>query len=193
MDAEPVDSAASTPVPIHTIGYGGRPMSVFLDLLRQHRIQFVIDVRSVPYSRFQPDYGREALAASLHRSGVRYVFMGDTLGGRPDDPACYTDGHVDYVKCRESPRFAAGLARLRSAWDQCLRVALVCSEAKPEDCHRSKLIGVSLREAGIEVAHVDESGVLTAQDEVIRRLTGGRQTLFGSESKVTTSRKRYLP
>jgi hypothetical protein len=117
--------------------------------------------------------------------------MGDTLGGRPSDEACYADGRVDYEKCRDQPFFQAGIIRLRSAWEQRLRVVLMCSEGKPEDCHRSKLIGVSLARAGIEVLHIDETGALKTQQNVINLLTGGQTYLFDDVPEASTSRREY--
>jgi hypothetical protein len=179
------DGQASAAVPILTIGYGPRDVEGFLRTLNRHGVQYLIDVRSRPRSRFKPEFSQESLDLASRTAGIRYVFMGDTLGGRPSEPSCYTDGRVDYVKCREKPFFQAGLARLRSAWEQRLRVALMCSEAKPEECHRSKLIGTSLSDAGIEVLHIDEAGDLKTQDEVMQLLTGGQTSLFGDPSEAS--------
>ena len=82
-----------------------------------------------------------------------------------------------------------GIERVRRAREEGIRLALMCSEGRPEDCHRSKLVGQSLAELGIPVTHLDEAGVPRTQDEVIGRLTGGQLDLFGEPS--FTSRKRY--
>ena len=126
-------------MPIYTIGYGPRSIDEVLTLLKQYAIAYLIDVRSRPYSRYRPDFSKSALADHVEAYGMRYVFLGDKLGGIPDDEACYTDGKVDYDKCREQPGFRDGLQRLRTAWEKELRVALMCAEARPETCHRSKL------------------------------------------------------
>lgn len=181
------DSTPSAP-PLYTIGYGSRTMEEFLAVLRAHEVEYVIDVRSAPYSKFKPEFSKASLAAVLKRHGFHYVFMGDLLGGQPDAPDCYSDGKVDYDKVRTKPFFQAGLDRLKSARQQGLRVALMCSEGRPELCHRVKLIGEALESLGIPVAHIDEDGQLRSQSEVIHRLTGGQLDLFGP---AFTSRKRY--
>lgn len=180
-------------VSIYTIGYGNRRISEFLSLLREHSISYLIDVRSSPYSRMKPEFSREALTERLAGEGVRYVFMGDVLGGRPDDPGCYdAEGRVDYARCRERPWFIEGIERLRTAWEKGLRVALMCSEARPEDCHRTKLVAQGLADARIEVAHIDENGRIITHHEALERLLGGAQiALFEVADLRLTSRKRY--
>jgi len=177
--------------PIFTIGYGARDMAAFIHALQAHGVVYLIDVRSKPYSRYKPDFSKEALERHLQQNGIRYVFMGDTLGGQPDDPDCYTDGKVDYEKCRQKPFFGEGIGRLRRAWEQRLPVAIMCSEGKPENCHRSKLIAPALLAQGIEVAHIDENDRLITQEDVMLRVTKGQPSLFGDEFHRLTSRKRY--
>lgn len=176
--------------PLYTIGYGAREIEAFLDVLRTYNIEYLIDVRSRPYSRYKPDFSKDALSSHLDRNGIRYVFMGDTLGGMPDDPACYVDGKVDYEKVSEQSFFLRGLERLREAQRQGLHVVLMCSEGKPEQCHRSKLIGKSLDKEGVVMAHIDENDEELTQNAVMLRLHGGQQTLFDLDYM---SRKRYTP
>ena len=132
---------------------------------------------------------RARLEARLAELGIRYVFVGDSLGGRPDDPACYVDGRVDYDRVREQPFFQRGIERVQAAHAQQSRVVLMCSEGKPEQCHRTKLIGETLVALGIPVVHIDEADRLITHDEAILRLTDGQLNLFGQESFA--SRKRY--
>lgn len=147
------------PVLLLTIGYGGsRTSDEFVGLLRRHGVKYLVDVRTKPYSKFRQEFCREALEAILRRGGLVYVYMGDTLGGLPADPTCYTDGKVDYTKIRERDWFIQGLARLQNGWKSGHRMALMCAELEPERCHRSKLIGEALAACGVAVGHIDESG-----------------------------------
>jgi uncharacterized protein (DUF488 family) len=190
MSKEHAIHEAGGPV-LYTIGYGQRSVEVVVALLRQHKIRRLIDVRSAPYSRFKPEFSREPLALELERQGVVYEFMGDTLGGQPRDPACYTDGKVDYDKVRAQPCFGLGLDRLQGLLSQPERLVLMCSEARPEECHRSKLIGEAAVARRIEVRHIDADDQLLTQAQTISRLTGGQLELFGGPS--FTSRNRYRP
>lgn len=181
-------------VPIYTIGYGGRAQQEFFELLQRYEVKYLIDVRSVPHSRFRPEFDRRALDAALAGFAggeIRYIFLGDALGGRPADDDCYTDGRVDYERVKEKEFFRQGLRRLEKAYEQEQCVALMCSEAKPYDCHRSKLIGASLDALSIPVMHIDEEGKLQSQSEVMARVTGGQMHLFGAP--MLGSRKKYAP
>ena len=184
-------SVSSEAHPLYTIGYGARSLDDFLATLKTNQIEYLVDVRTAPYSKFKPEFSRELLQHHLERAGIRYLFMGDTLGGQPKDLSCFTDGKVDYEKLRHQPFFATGLERLKKAVQQPRRVVVMCSEGRPEDCHRSKLIGEALNEAGIQLRHIDEDGNVLTHTEVIHRLTQGQMDLFGGPS--FTSRKRYGP
>ncbi|MFZ6028541.1 MAG: DUF488 family protein [Chloroflexota bacterium] len=145
------------PVTIYTIGYGNRPIEAFIALLHQYEITHLADTRSVPYSRYRPAYRKNTLKTHLETAKIGYEYLGDRLGGRPASPACYTDGQVDYAKIRQQAFFQAGLAHLLElAERQCL--AILCAELRPQNCHRTHLIGAALSETGVIVLHVDETG-----------------------------------
>ncbi|HKQ38998.1 MAG TPA: DUF488 domain-containing protein [Verrucomicrobiae bacterium] len=189
LKADSAVSEAAEGTPIYTIGYGARTLEEFIGALKTNHIEYLIDVRTAPYSKFKPEFSKELLQHHLERAGVRYVFMGDTLGGMPKDTCCWTDGKVDYEKLQVQPFFKAGLARVQQGFQQQHRIALMCSEGRPEECHRSKLIGEALAAVNVPVCHIDEDGVLVSQREVIDRLTKGQMDLFGAPA--FTSRKRY--
>ena len=175
--------------PILTIGYGaGRSLEEILTLLAEYDVGYLVDVRTKPYSKMRPEFSRESLAVFARTSGLRYVFMGDTLGGMPGDPACYIDGKVDYTAIRQRDWFQAGLDRLERGWRDGRRLALICAEIEPNRCHRSKLIGEALVARGVLVGHIDEDGAVITHQAVMDRLTGGQQPLFDTG---LPSRTRY--
>lgn len=184
-------SSDSSSPPIYTVGHGAASLDQFVEVLRRYGIAYLIDVRSKPYSRHRPEFNREQLERHLHELHIRYVFMGDLLGGLPDDPACYTAGRVDYEKVRAQPFHRRGLERLRTAWEQRLPVALMCACGKPERCHRSKLIGISLEREGLPVVHLDDRG--TAFDHhTVMALLNGNPDLFGQIQEAAGSRMHHL-
>jgi uncharacterized protein (DUF488 family) len=183
-------------VPIYTIGYGNRSPEEFLKLLQYYHVAYLVDVRSQPYSRMNPQFSRETLEKYLKRQDIRYMFMGDALGGRPKDDTCYVDGRVDYSSLSKKSFYQQGITRLRTAWDKQLRVAIMCTEIKPQECHRGKLIGNSLFEQHVAVAHIDENGKVRTQQEINLSLTDGQPLLFDQSplaisEKIGFSRKRY--
>ena len=180
--------------PIYTIGYGSRSIDDFIKVLHANEIAFLIDVRSRPYSKFNQDYSKAQLETNLAQVGIRYVFMGDTLGGQPDVASVYTpEGKVDYEKIKEKDFYRRGVERLHDARNQNLKVVLMCSEGKPENCHRSKLIGVTLTAEGVDIVHIDENNHLISQEQVLLRLTGGQFSLPGLNDDQFTSRKPHKP
>jgi uncharacterized protein (DUF488 family) len=175
-----------------TFGYGSRSTEEVLALLTQHGVEYVIDVRSTPWSRYRPEFSQDQLASSLRAHGIRYLFMGSELGGRPDDPTCYDgEGRVDYRACERRPAFREGTARLQGAWQAGHSLALMCSEGRPEDCHRTKLVASALIGVGVEVNHIDERGTLRPHDEVLDRLRGPQTTLLEDSGLIAKSRGRY--
>ncbi len=155
---------------LYTIGHSNLAIDPFISLLHQHAIDTVVDVRTSPYSRYNPQFNRDALAPALGESGIAYAFAGDQLGGRPPDPTCYKHGkvpepdadylhEVDYRAVMQRPWFAKGIARVLALCAEGPTVVL-CSESKPEECHRHHLIAVHLLETrpDVEVFHILSSG-----------------------------------
>lgn len=179
---------------LYTIGHGNRKIDEFLDLLKDFGIAYLIDVRSQPYSKFNPQFNQNDLKFFLENNGIKYVFMGDSIGGRPKDITCYDeDGKVDYEKVKTKDFFIDGIERLKTASSKNINVVIMCSESKPCECHRSKLIGRVLQTDKIILQHIDEKGKLKDQVTVINELNKGYSEvdLFGTPMNVT-SRKAYI-
>jgi uncharacterized protein (DUF488 family) len=156
----------------------------------QYGIGYLADVRSCPYSKFNPDFNKEALKRVLTQKKIKYLFMGDQIGGLPDDLTCRTDDKIDYDKCKQNSRYIEGITRLVTAYQKNLKVAMMCSESKPQECHRSKLLGEMLRDRQVTVQHIDETGLIVIQLSVINLLDKGQPALFG-EVQGFISRKKY--
>lgn len=181
-------------LPLYTIGHGNRKPDEFLALLKNFGIKYLIDVRSQPYSKFNPQFNQNDLKFFLERNGIKYVFMGDSIGGRPKDTSCYDDdGKVDYEVVKTKDFFIQGIDRLKTAYNKDINVVIMCSESKPCECHRSKLIGRVLNLENIVLNHIDEKGKLKNQASIINELNKGlgEFDLFGNPINAT-SRKAYL-
>jgi uncharacterized protein (DUF488 family) len=154
---------------VYTIGHSNGTIEKLVGLLRLHAITAVADVRSRPYSRFNPQFIREGLAIELKKSGVDYVFLGQELGARSDDPTCYRDGRAQYSLIAKTAVFERGIQRLLAGMER-FQVAIMCAEKEPLACHRSILISRSLEERGISVRHILEDGSVEDHDSSLRRL-----------------------
>jgi uncharacterized protein (DUF488 family) len=155
---------ASVPM-VFTIGHSNHSLDHFVSLLTSHGLDVVVDTRSYPFSRFAPQFNRDSLERVLPGAGVRYAFRGRELGGRPDGDQYYDeDGHVLYWRVAESASFVARVTALRDSLDR-LRVALLCSEENPKDCHRRLLIGRVLASHGIQVLHIRGTGAIEVEQE----------------------------
>jgi len=156
--------------PVYTIGHGNRKIGDFISLLKTYGIKYLVDVRSKPYSAYNPQFIRENLQASLQENNIVYVYMGDALGGRPANTDCYTNGRVDYNKVKEMPWYKQGIERLKTAYIKDISLAIMCAESNPCNCHRSKLISSTLATEGVTVLHIDEKGCLKTHEVVIKEM-----------------------
>ncbi|MDG7000357.1 MAG: DUF488 domain-containing protein, partial [Nitrososphaerota archaeon] len=138
---------------LYTIGHSTLRVEDFIRLLRLHDITALADVRSQPYSRANPQFNREALQLSLQESGIKYVFLGPELGARSEDESCFDEGKVQYERLSKTALFQSGLERVKKGM-QDYRIALMCAEKDPLDCHRTILISRCLEELGVNVQHI---------------------------------------
>ena len=152
-----------------TVGHSNHPLETFVSLLRQHGVTTLADVRSAPFSRFNPQFNRKSLDASLQAHSIAYLFLGHALGGRPEDRSCYENGRVRYDRLARTPLYREGIDQVvETAGVE--RLALMCAEREPLDCHRTLLVGRSLAERGATVSHILADGTLEAHDDTMDRL-----------------------
>ena len=144
---------------IYTIGHSNHSAERLVELLRQYGIELVVDVRSSPYSRFNPQFNKENIEGFLEESGIDYAFYGNSLGGRPNDPGCCDENEIIYARIREKDWFQDGLDSV--CWEGKNRVvALLCSEEDPNKCHRQHLLTQELLGKGVRLGHIRGNGKL---------------------------------
>jgi len=170
-----------------TVGHSRHSLDWFLTLLHQHAVTAVVDVRSAPFSRFNPQFNKDTLGRRLETHAIDYVFLGRELGARSDDPSCYRDGRVQYDLLARTKAFHDGLERvIRESRDH--RIALMCAEKEPLECHRTVLVARALVGKGVEVAHILADGGLESHEETMLRLLDllgmPRQDLFRTQDEL---------
>jgi len=154
---------------LYTIGHSTHSAEKVVDLLREHGVTALADVRSQPYSRMNPQFNREAFSAQLKSAGIAYVFLGRELGARPEDRGCYVEGKVQYDRLAQTPLFRSGLERVIQGM-RSHSVALMCAEKDPLTCHRAILVCRHLVARGLRVAHILGDGRLESHDDAVSRL-----------------------
>lgn len=162
-------NSPSDPPTVLTIGHSVHSFPEFVSLLQRHGVTAIADVRSTPFSRYQPQFNRAELELALKPMGIRYVFLGDELGGRSRSASDYEDGRVRYDRLAASSRFQEGLSRLLSGARDYL-VAVMCSEKEPLECHRTLLVAQELESQGIGVQHIHADGSLESHADAMARL-----------------------
>jgi len=157
---------------LFTIGHSNHSFEQFTGLLEVNSIARLVDVRSAPYSRYNPQFNKENLESALAQHWIEYVYAGNYLGGRPTDPTCYkskqlpaegTDylHEVDYPEVMKRHWFMKGIDRLLELADEQI-TAIMCSEEDPAHCHRHHLIAKYLlaEHPEVEVRHIRGDGTV---------------------------------
>jgi uncharacterized protein (DUF488 family) len=154
---------------LYTIGHSNHTIKYFIDLLKRYKIGIVVDVRSVPYSRYCSQFDKNILSAALKEVNIQYVFSGKELGARPDDPACYEGGCVNFKCIARRKEFKNGVQRFLASIGK-YYVALMCTEKEPLECHRTILICRNLKEYNLCIKHILEDGKIEDHHDTERRL-----------------------
>jgi uncharacterized protein (DUF488 family) len=157
-----------------TIGHSNRSIDEFLALLKQNAVEVVADVRSQPHSKYVPHFDYANLKPAVEAAGLQYVFLGRELGGMPEAREFYdAEGHVVYSRIAASEPFRRGIARLLEGIRK-YRVAIMCSEEDPANCHRRLLVGKVLMEQGVGVKHIRGDGRIQPEEELARLEQDGK-------------------
>lgn len=184
---------------LHSIGHGRKSVQEFIEELRSFGIRYLVDVRSMPYSKWSPEFNKPVIEEWLPTYGIKYYWWGDSIGGRPTETSDYDEeGHFDYKRMASRQTFQKGLERLVAANDKQCRVAVMCSESDPSLCHRSKLIGRELyAQEGIDMLHILKPGKAIRETEILEKLSRkegkpwqSEPNIFGEKEEVPYFRSR---
>ena len=157
---------------VFTIGHSTHDIDDFIGLLKKHKVDCLIDVRSQPYSRIAPQFNKDRLSSELKSHKILYAHFEEEFGARHTKSSLLDKNNkVDFDKVRASLEFKQGIQRLRKALDLEYTIVLMCSEANPFDCHRFSMISYQLREE-VEVCHILKDGNLKENRDLERELLG---------------------
>ncbi len=173
---------------VYTIGHSNHTWEEFLLLLERHRIDAVADVRSHPYSRHVPRFNKSEIQRNLQEAGIAYAFLGRELGARSENPSHYQGGRICFDRLARGEAFGHGIERVLEGAGK-YRIALMCAEKDPLDCHRGILVARRFRERGVEVLHILADGTIEPHKETERRMLAG---LGMAETDMFRSREKIL-
>lgn len=156
---------------IFTVGHSQHNIDYFISMLHTYEINYLIDVRSMPFSKYATEYNKEIVKVSLAESNIKYVFMGENFGARPKNKDLYSaKGYLDFSKMKKSNKFLEGIDSLIKGIDQGNRIALMCTEKEPIECHRAILVANAFFEKGIEVEHILADNTVQTHRELNKQL-----------------------
>lgn len=163
---------------LYTIGHSNVEPDQFIGRLNQFNIEMLVDVRSKPYSQYVPYFNREKIEYLCKNNGIKYLFLGNLLGGKPQDESI-TDKEtkISYDLLAQKDYFLAGIDTLLDLINS-YRICLMCSEGEPEKCHRSLLLAPVLEKRGIEVLHILPDETALNSEQLKLKINKGRLTLF---------------
>jgi uncharacterized protein (DUF488 family) len=153
---------------VFTIGYAGLSKEGICKILHQHGIQAIADVRSSPYSKTFPDFGKDQMPKWLQENGVRYVYLGIELGPRSNSDKHYKEGQVQFDILSQTEAFQTGIRRLKNGSEK-MRIAIMCAENDPMTCHRSLLVAEFGQEEGLRFSHILKNGSVETHEEMLKR------------------------
>lgn len=156
---------------LFTIGHSQHTLEYFMSLLKKHGVNHVLDVRSTPYSKYAEQFNRESIHSFLENNGIKYSYMGKYFGARPTELALYSpEGYLDFEKVTQSDRFHIGMENVILGLERGNKIALMCTEKDPFDCHRAIMVARAFDMNGIEVNHILSDGNIQTQRELDDRL-----------------------
>ena len=186
---------------LYSIGHSSQTQEEFLALLMQHGINCIVDVRSVPASKYTPQFNQETLKWFLKSHDIQYLHFGDEFGARRTD--CLDEhGQVNFERAVKTPNFQQGVIRLMTGLKKGYRIALMCSEADPLECHRFSMVSRYFYDQGVDVQHILKDGILAShaslEIEMINQFLHSRKyhlpeidLLFGSYSEEEQRKDAY--
>ena len=137
---------------LYTVGHSNGTLEKLLSLIRLADVNCIIDVRSTPASAYSPHFNKESLHRYLRANGVLYGHFGEEFGARRTDSI--VGGQVNFEKAVTTEAFLRGVQRIDNGLVKGFRIALMCSEAKPLDCHRFSMLSRYFVDNGYEVNHI---------------------------------------
>jgi uncharacterized protein (DUF488 family) len=170
-------------VDIYTIGHSNYPVEKLIDMLMYYHINCVVDIRGIPYSKYNVQYNKESIAETLKEAGFLYIYMAKEFAANRQNKISYNrEGYCDFEKAANEQEFLNGINRLKSGCEKGYNIALLGAMQDPIRCHRSILVGRSLRKNGFNVKHILDDYSLASQEDIEENLLN---KYFSNRNQIT--------
>jgi uncharacterized protein (DUF488 family) len=156
---------------VYTVGHSTHQLDFFLELVKSVEINCIVDVRSVPASAYNPQYNQESFKNFLKFNHITYLHFAEEFGARQGDyDLLNNESILDFEKVRKTRIFNCGLERIWQGVNKGFRIALMCSESEPLDCHRFSMVSIGLENDGFDVMHIFKDKTLKTNLDLEKEL-----------------------
>ncbi|TXT19365.1 MAG: hypothetical protein FD133_363 [Erysipelotrichaceae bacterium] len=174
---------------VYTIGHSTHTIEEFVRILKTNEINCICDVRSSPFSKFVPQFNRDVLKENLKKNKIEYLEFGKEFGARRTNPGLIENGIVSFEKVAKDETFISGVNRMLNGLNKGYKMALMCSEKDPVECHRNVLVSRNLAKLGIEIIHILSDGTIQTNAELEEAMIS--KYIKPADRKEINERKQY--
>ncbi|WP_252231088.1 DUF488 domain-containing protein [Clostridium sp. ZBS15] len=156
---------------IYTIGHSNYSLERLIYMLKHYDIDTVVDIRGIPYSKYNVQFNKETIKKALTQAGFIYIYMAEEFAANRSLKISYTEeGYADFEKVVNESSFLKGIDRLRNGINKGYRIVLLGAMQDPIRCHRSILVGRALRDKGFNVKHILDDYSIGTQEDIEKNL-----------------------
>ena len=158
-------------IEIYTLGHSNYPFDKFIEILKKYNINCVVDIRAIPYSKYNTQYNKEFFQSNLKKLGYTYIYMADEFGAKRKTRISYNDeGYADFDKVILEDDFKRGIERIKMGCSKNYKIGILGAMQEPIRCPRAILLGKELIKEGFDVKHIMHEGNLKTQEELEEQL-----------------------
>lgn len=151
-------------IEVYTLGHSNYPFDKLIEILKKYNINCVVDIRAIPYSKYNTQYNKELFQENLKKLGYTYIYMADEFGAKRKTRESYNDeGYANFEKVILEDDFKKGVKRLKVGCDKGYKIVLLAAIQEPIRCPRAILVGRELVKEGFNVKHIMHEGDLKSQ------------------------------
>lgn len=168
---------------IYALGHSNYSFEKFITIIKEYNLNCIVDIRSIPYSKYNVQYNKEDFSKRLKELGYTYIYMADQFGVKRDDKSSYnSEGYADFDKVRLEKSFRRGIERLKDGCKKGYRIVLLGAVQEPIRCPRAILVGRELEKEGFDVRYIVHEGGTISQRDIENQML---DKYFKDRSQIT--------